>query len=313
MEFPFAALLAFNPIDPIVNVLHAVLQSIFGVVHNYGWSLIILAGAVKLAFWPLNTMQFKAMLKTQQIAPKLKALQAKYKNDKEKLNAETMALYKETGANPLAGCAPLLLQMPILISLYWAVISDKDRFASQSWLWIGSAFSKATPIFQGAVNPPAADAHPAYHLLAANLAVPDLFLLSAYVISMYFSVRFTSPAVDPAQAQQQKIMAFISPAMVGYLGFRYAWPSALIIYWLSFNVFTMAQQLYLINKYHKNPSPVGPHPEAIAAEDTKRTGKSPALGSSAKASLAANGAATSALPASGGGSRAARRRRSSRR
>lgn len=311
MEFPFAALLAFNPIDPIVNALHAVLQFIFGLVHNYGWSLIILAGLVKLAFWPLNTMQFKAMLKTQQIAPKLKALQAKYKNDKEKLNAETMALYKETGANPLAGCAPLLLQMPILISLYWAVISDKDRFASQSWLWIGSALAKATPVFQSAVLPPAKDAHPDYHLLAANLAVPDLFLLSAYVISMYFSVRFTSPAVDPAQAQQQKIMAFISPAMVGYLGFRYAWPSALIIYWLSFNVFTMAQQLYLINKYHKNPSPVGPHPEALASDDGKRNGK--ALGSAAQASLAPSGAAQSALPSTGGGSRAARRRRSSRR
>ncbi|GAC1304277.1 MAG: hypothetical protein NVS2B3_04720 [Vulcanimicrobiaceae bacterium] len=305
MELPIAALVAFNPIDPIVNALHAVLQAIFGVVHNYGWSLIILAGAVKLAFWPLNTMQFKAMLKTQQIAPKLKALQAKYKGDKERLNTETMALYKETGANPLAGCAPILLQMPILISLYWAVISDKERFVTQSWLWIGSAFAAATPVFQGAAT--GKDGHPAFHILAANLAVPDLLLLTAYVISMYFSVRFTSPAVDPAQAQQQKIMAFISPAMVGYLGFRYAWPSALIIYWLSFNVFTMAQQLYLIDKYHRNPSAVGPHPEALATADAARSGTP----EQARA-VASAGNGTAALP-TGGGSRAARRRRSSRR
>lgn len=296
MEFPYAALLAFNPIDPIVNALHWVLQHIFGVVHNYGWSLILLAGGVKLLFWPLNTMQFKAMLKTQQVAPKLKALQAKYKNDKEKLNAETMAMYKETGANPLAGCAPILLQMPILISLYWAVISDKELFASQSWLWIGSGFAKASP----------------YHILAANLSLPDYVLLAAYVISMYFSVRFTSPAVDPAQAQQQKIMAFISPAMVGYLGFRYAWPSALIIYWLSFNVFTMAQQLYLINKYHRNPAAVGPHPEALVAAETRVAGTGASNGATAKPVLGVNGAAASALP-SNGGSRAARRRRSSRR
>jgi len=290
VEFPFAALLAFNPIQPVVDLLHTVLTTIYGVVRNYGWSLIILAAIVKGVFWPLNTMQFKAMLKTQQMAPKIKALQAKYKTDKEKLNTETMALYKETGANPLAGCAPILLQMPILISLYWAVISDKDLFASQSWLWIGSSFAKSSPS----------------HVLAANLAMPDYVLLAAYVVSMYFSVRFTSPAMDPAQAQQQKIMAFISPVMVGYLGFRYAWPSALIIYWLSFNVFTMAQQLYLINKYHRNPAAVGPHPEAAA----ERALPPPAGNGVAKA-VSTNGMAA-ALP-SAGGSRAARRRRSSRR
>jgi YidC/Oxa1 family membrane protein insertase len=288
LEFPIATWLAFNPIQPIVDLLHAVLSAIYGVVHNYGWSLILLAFIVKLAFWPLNTMQFKAMLKTQQIAPKLKELQRKYKNDKEKLNTETMALYKETGANPLAGCAPILLQMPILISLYWAVISDKSMFASQSWLWIGSAVAARAP----------------FHILASNLATPDYVLLACYIVSMYFSVRFTSPAVDPQQAQQQKIMAFVSPAMVGFLGVKYAWPSALIIYWLSFNVFTMAQQFYLIRKYHTNPAAIGPHPEAA-----------PALGSG-NAVAPKNGvpAATAAAPAgNGGGSRAARRRRSSRR
>ncbi len=304
MEFPIAALLAFNPIDPIVSLLRTVLGAIFHVVHNYGWSLILLAGGVKLVFWPLNTMQFKAMLKTQQIAPKIKALQAKYKNDKEKLNTETMALYKETGANPLAGCLPILLQMPILISLYWAVISDKEIFASQTWLWIGSTFAASTPVIRGAVLAPEKEPHGAFHLLATSLATPDYVLLALYVVSMYFSVRFTSPATDPAQAQQQKIMAFISPAMVGYLGFTYSWASALIIYWLSFNVFTMGQQLYLINKYHRNPGAAGPHPEL----DEKPS----SLGGGAMANAMATGNASTALP-SAGGSRAARRRRSSRR
>ena len=249
-------LLAFNPLDPIVVSLHGFLAGINAVVRNYGWSLVILAFAVKLVFWPLNTMQFKGMLKMQELAPKLKALQARYKNDKEKLNAETMALYKESGANPLAGCLPLLLQMPILISLYWAVISDKGLFASSTWLWIGSSLSASAP----------------YHVLAANLAMPDYVLLALYVVSMYFSVRFTSPpSPDPAQAQQQKIMAFISPAMIGYLGFRYHWPSALILYWLSYNLFTMAQQFYLIGKYHRNPADVGPHPEAKAASGEAKT------------------------------------------
>ena len=290
MEFPVAPLLAYNPIQPIVDLLHLVLTKIYGVVHNYGWSLIILAGIVKGLFWPLNSMQFKAMLKTQQIAPKIKALQARYKNDKEKLNAETMALYKESGANPLAGCAPILLQMPILISLYWAVISDAALFKSQKWLWIGSPPAVSSP----------------YHILASSLANVDYVLLALYIVSMYFSVRFTSPpSPDPQQAQQQKIMAFISPAMIGYLGVKFAWPSALIIYWLSFNVFTMAQQLYLIRKYHTNPSAIGPHPEGQAALNS-------ASGSSSAGALA-NGSVVPPPPVGTGGSRAARKRRSSRR
>jgi YidC/Oxa1 family membrane protein insertase len=288
LAFLVATLLATNFLDPLVNLLHLAQVSIFGFVHNYGWTMILIAGIIKLCFWPLNTMQFKAMLKTQQIAPRLKALQARYKNDKEKLNTETMALYKETGANPLAGCLPLLLQMPILISMYWSVYLHKDTFASQSWLWIGSAAAASVP----------------YHIFAASLAAPDYVLLAFYVVSMYFQVRFTSPAVDPAQAQQQKIMAFISPVMVGYLGFKYAWPSALILYWLSFNVFTMAQQLYLIRKYHTNPSAVGPHPEAALADG--------ASGGSA-ASIALGSPSLAKPVPSGGGSRAARKRRSSRR
>jgi YidC/Oxa1 family membrane protein insertase len=306
LEFLFHPLLAaFNPLAPIVVALHGVLSSINALVRNYGWSLVILAFLVKLVFWPLNTMQFKGMLKMQELAPKLKALQARYKNDKEKLNTETMALYKESGANPLAGCFPLLLQMPILISLYWAVISDKGLFTSSTWLWIGSAFAAATPIL---THDPKTNAP--YHLLGTNLGVPDYFLLALYVISMYFSVRFTSPpSPDPAQAQQQKIMAFISPAMIGYLGFRYNWPSALILYWLSYNLFTMAQQFYLIEKYHRNPSEVGPHPEAAAAN---AAGGKAALGSGSK-----NGApAVKPNDAQAGGpgstSRSARRRRSGR-
>ncbi|MFZ1125221.1 MAG: YidC/Oxa1 family membrane protein insertase [Candidatus Baltobacteraceae bacterium] len=295
MEFPSVQLLAvFNPLAPIVVALHGLLSAINGLVRNFGWSLVILAFLVKLVFWPLNTMQFKGMLKMQELSPKLKALQARFKNDKEKLNAETMALYKESGTNPLAGCLPMLLQMPILISLYWAVISDKSLFASSTWLWIGSGLSESAP----------------FHILAANLAMPDYVLLGLYVVSMYFSVRFTSPpSPDPAQAQQQKIMAFISPAMIGYLGYRYHWPSALILYWLSYNFFTMAQQFYLIEKYHRNPSAVGPHPEAaVEAAGAAKT----AIGSGSKNGAPAAKKNEGQAGGSGSGSRSARKRRSGR-
>ncbi len=296
-------LLAFvNVLQPIVNALHGVLGAIYGVVHNYGWTLIILALIVKGFFWPLNTMQYRSMLKTQQLQPRIKALQQKHKNDKEKLNAETMALYKETGANPLAGCLPLLLQMPILFSLYAAINGDRALFSSQKWLWIGSPIALSSP----------------HHILAANLAMPDYALLVFYIISMYFSVRFTSPALDEQQAQQQRIMSFISPAMVGYMGFKFAWPSALIIYWLSFNVFTMAQQLYLMRRYPRTAAAAGSGASSPGGGSNGGPGRggSPVAGGPVTATAAAlpasPRAAAAATPKAAGGSRAARRRRSRR-
>ena len=126
MEFVLATLVAwFNPLDPIVALLRDyVLPMIYHVVHNYGWSFIVLAGIVKLCMWPLNTMQFKSMLSMQELQPKIKALQAKYKNDREKLNEATMALYKEKGANPLGGL--LAATRPVAVHLQ-RVLRDQQQ------------------------------------------------------------------------------------------------------------------------------------------------------------------------------------------
>lgn len=294
MEFVLATLVAFNPLDPLVALLRdVILPAIYGVVHNYGWSFIVLALLVKLAMWPLNTMQFKSMISMQELQPKIKALQAKYKNDREKLNEATMALYKEKGANPLAGCLPLLLQLPVIYSVFFAINSNKERFAKEHWLWIGTPF---------AINSP-------YHFLAASLANLDYLLLGLYIVSMYFSVRFTSPpSPDPAVAQQQKIMAFVSPVMIGVFGFKAQWPSGLLIYWLSFNIFTMGQQIYLIRRYRRNPSAAG---DGGGGGGALTAGAVPVIPVTPGVALASNGAKAQAN--NGGGSRAARRRRSSRR
>jgi len=106
--------------------------------------------------------------------------------------------------------------------------------------------------------------------------------------------------MDEQQAQQQRLMALISPVMIGYLGFQYKWPSALILYWLSFNVFAIAQQLFLINRYHRNPAPIGPHPELEAADGQTAM---PATAAVATPEIAPNGSSAS---------RRRRRRRSKR-
>jgi len=266
----YVPLIAFsfpNVLAPIVAILHQVLGAIHHVIGNYGWSLIVLALLVKLVFWPLNAMQYKSLIATQAIQPRLKALQAKHKNDKAMLSQEQMALYKETGVNPFASCLPLVAQMPILFSLYQAISGNKDEYAKEGWLWIGTPLSHLVPS----------------HVLATSLAVPDYVLLIAYVVSMYFTVKLTSPAVDEATAQQQRIMSFISPVMVGYMGWKFAWPSALIIYWLAFNLFGLAQQLYLMKRHPRlatavtasaTPAVVAPKAVAAKAAGNVRTGGS---------------------------------------
>jgi len=225
-------LLAFaNPLAPIANALTDVLNILNGMTHSLGWSLVIFAALVKLVLWPLSQMQFKSMAEMQRVAPQVKKLQAQYKGDPQKMNAEVMALYKEHGVNPMAGCLPLLIQLPILFSLYSAINSEHEQFAQQGWLWIGTPLSHMYP-----------------QILGTSLAMPDMVLLALYVVSMYFSVRYgTAPAADPAQAQQQKIMAFVSPVIIAWVG--RSWYSALILYWFFFNAFSMAQSFLLLRKY----------------------------------------------------------------
>jgi membrane protein insertase Oxa1/YidC/SpoIIIJ len=90
------------------------------------------------------------------------------------------------------------------------------------------------------------------NVFGASLAHPDLIFIVLYAASMYVSMRFTTmPPSDPAQANQMKIMQIISPLMIGFFAFKYNWPSAMVVYWLAFNVFTMGQQFYLLKKYHQ--------------------------------------------------------------
>ncbi len=107
-------ILAFIP-----TLFGTALHFINGIVGNYGWAIIIFTILIRLIIFPLTIKQLQSAAKTQELQPKLAEIQERYKNDKEKLGQEQMKLYKEEGVNPFGGCLPLLVQMPILISLYY--------------------------------------------------------------------------------------------------------------------------------------------------------------------------------------------------
>jgi membrane protein insertase Oxa1/YidC/SpoIIIJ len=123
--------------------------------------------------------------------------------------------------------------MPVLFSLFYAIQSQASKFSHETFLWIGPSLHAAFPA-----------------VIGASIQDPDVLLFALYVVSMYLSVRFgTPPSTDPQVAQTNKIMSVLSPAMLAFIGFKAHWPAALVIYWISFNILTMAQQLIMYRRY----------------------------------------------------------------
>lgn len=274
---------AFNFFQPVTDTMLGLLNAIHAVVPAYGLDMVLLALVVRLALFPLAQQQFKSMAEMQKVQPLLKKLQAEYKGKPQELQAATMALYKEHGVNPLAGCFPMLIQLPILLGLFYAIqthvgcdpldwtgkvckIAGQTAAPGDFWgahfLWIGSALSLHFP-----------------QIFATSLATLDMPLFVLYIVSMYISVRYGSPpSSDPQQAQTQKIMAIMSPAMIAYFGWRYHWASALLIYWLTLNVLTMAQQFYMYRRYGLiGPKKVAIEPVEAVAVAGGKTSNRPAL------------------------------------
>lgn len=277
-------LIATSWLDPVVNVLTSIVLDINKPINNLGWSLIILAALIRLVFWPLNTAQFKGLLKMQKIAPLLKRVQERYKDDKQKVQAETMALYREHKVNPFAGCWPLLVQYPVIFGVYYVVINHRSLFENQKWFWIGSPISLTAPKLFGAP------------ILAASLAHADLILVLLYAFSMYLSVRYVSmPATDPQQASMQRTMAMFSPIMLGFFGWRYQWPSAMVLYWFSYNVFTMAQQFYMLRRYNQ---PLALIDSEHVITESAANASAPAKALASKAAPSGNGVAKPKQPRS---------------
>lgn len=210
---------------------------------SYWFAIILITVLVKVLITPLTHAQFKSMKEMQKIGPLVKEIQAKHKGDQKTIGEKTMALYKEHNINPFASCLPLLVQMPILMLLFYTIRSYEFQFAHGQFLWIGSALSH----WQSVRNPMSGAQ---VWITARNLAEPDLILVVLYAVSMYVSTKLSS--VDPTQAEQQKMMAIMMPIMFSFLfaGFQ----SAFLLYWLVFNILQTAQQYYILHGGGGQPS-----------------------------------------------------------
>lgn len=182
---------------------------------SYGIAIIILTIVIKVLLLPFALKQIKSMKGMQEIQPKVAALQKKYKNDRAKLSIETQKLYREHNISPLAGCLPLLIQMPFLVSIFYALQGFQYDSAHASFLWLSSLASR----------------DPTYVL-------PILSAVSTWALSAQTA---------PKNAEgPQKMMTYFMPLFIGYISINF--PSGLVIYWVVSNLFQLVQQTIVFHK-----------------------------------------------------------------
>lgn len=242
-----------NLLAVILVALDAFLRN-FGIPYSFGFSIILFTVLVRLATFPLNVQQIKSSKAMQELQPKMKELQEKYKNDKEKLAQEQMKLYKEHGVNPLGGCLPMLVQMPIWFALYRSLLQlSQQGLLNEGFFWIPSLAGPVSSYNQGIswLYPFVDGAPPIGWLHAiAYLVLPVLLVVS----QLYMQQMMTPPSSDPQQASMQQVMKFM-PLMFGY--FALVVPSGLSLYWFTSNLLAMIQQYFTKTNLAASPAPTG--------------------------------------------------------
>jgi len=197
----------------IAKPLLIILKFFYSFTRNYGVAIILLTFLIKIIFHPLSIKSFKSMKEMQRLQPMIKEIKEKYKNDKERMNKEVMELYKRYRVNPLGGCLPMLIQFPVFIALYNALLNSIELRHTPFILWIKDLSAKdpyyVTPIIMG--------------------------------VTMLIQQRMTPHTGDPTQEKIMYIMPIVFTIM--FLNF----PSGLVLYWLVNNILSIGQQ-YFINK-----------------------------------------------------------------
>jgi YidC/Oxa1 family membrane protein insertase len=205
-DYGWATIIA-KPIFATMNWLHTLTG-------NWGWTIIAFTVLIKLLFFPLSAAGYRSMAKMKTVGPKMQALRERFKNDPVKMQQATMELYKTEKINPLGGCLPILVQMPVFLALYW-VLQAAVEMRGASWGWIPDLTTK-DPLF----------------------ILPIL-----YAISMFITQKLNPQPADPMQA---KMMMFMPIAFsVIFLFF----PAGLVLYWVVNNLISMAQQYVITKKF----------------------------------------------------------------
>ena len=204
----------FHPVIAVIQFMLENLYAFTGLLgfENYGIAIILLTILIKVCLYPLTVKQVRSMKGMQELQPKMKKLQEKYKDNPQMMQQKIGELYKEAGVNPLAGCLPLLIQMPILMGMYYALFNFAyPSEAAEAFLWI------------------------------PHLSAPDpLYILPVLsALTTFLQQKMTSTEMNP----QMKIMMTVMPLFIGWISLNF--PAGLVLYWVTMNIVQIAQQWWM--------------------------------------------------------------------
>lgn len=236
-----AGIITVGNINFLSKGIRWIIEELYALVHNYALAIIILTFLLKLVTEPLTRMQFKSTVDMQKLQPQIAKLKAKYpnKDDAQKLNAETMKLYKDNNVSLFSGCLPLLVQWPIFLALFTA-INNYSPFNGASFLW-APALSMASSALP----------------LTTRFIMPIIVAISTYVQSVTSFI----PGQDRSQTA---FLTYFMPLLLGY--WAYGFSIALALYWALFSFFSAAQQYYVIKRLTKGMAV----PEPVAVKPAKK-------------------------------------------
>ncbi len=250
-----------TPVATVLRGIHAMLSAVLAPGSGPAWalSIVLLTVVVRLLLFPLFVKQIKSQRRMQELAPRIKDIQRLHKGDRETLQAETMKLYRENNANPLSGCLPLLLQLPVFFALFTLIrefkpgATAKYGLSAQDLEEGGRERVFGAPI-SAALNSSAEE----IARLGADVgtvrvvAVVMLVLIGATTFWLQRQMMVRAAATtDPMQMQVQRVLLYVLP--VSFAVFGYNFPIGVLLYWLTTNVWSMGQQAYVIKRM---PPPV---------------------------------------------------------
>ncbi|MCB5163329.1 membrane protein insertase YidC [Streptomyces bambusae] len=257
-----ASLFSFitTPVSWVIVQFHKLYGALFGDDSGWAWglSIVSLVVLIRICLIPLFVKQIKATRGMQALQPKMKAIQERYKNDKQRQSEEMMKLYKETGTNPLSSCLPILAQSPFFFALYHvlASIANGKQIGVLDQRLVDSA--REAKIFGAPIAAKFMDSPAKVEALGATLT--DVRVVTAIMIVLMSLSQFYTQrqlmaknvdlSVQTPFMQQQKMLMYIFPLIFAGMGINF--PVGVLVYWLTTNVWTLGQQMYVINQ---NPTP----------------------------------------------------------
>ncbi|MCQ4313978.1 membrane protein insertase YidC [Pseudomonas stutzeri] len=201
----------------IAQPIFWLLQNIHALLGNWGWSIIALTVVIKLAFFPLSAASYKSMARMRAVSPKMQALKEQFGDDRQKMSQAMMELYKKEKINPLGGCLPILVQMPVFLALYWVLLESVEMRQAPWMFWI------------------------------TDLSIKDPFFILPIImgLTMFVQQQLNPTPPDPMQAKVMKLLPII-------FTFFFLWfPAGLVLYWVVNNCLSIAQQWYITRKIER--------------------------------------------------------------